>query len=483
MTVFSGWSVGRQVALTTLLLHLCLDTHAQDSHYATHTFGTRASLMSGAVIGYARDNSSIYYNAGSLAFLDSNSITLTANMYQIEQIRIASPYPGQSEVAGTKINSVPLMVGGMLGRGKSRLKIGYGVISPTSFDFRINRRTEGIFPMVDDAESPGNEVFTGEVSRYSRLSEVQGILAIGYRWSEHWGVGLSSFAIGRNQEYGKTTRARLELNDPSKTLSEYSLSRNAEYFHLRYTAKAGISYRETRFAAGFTIQAPSLSVGGNGKSSAEITGNELLVLGIRSRVAGYTLQEKLRPSYKTPLAFSAGCNWTYRRFTPGFSVEYHTRQKVYTVLDGSAPGFELSVGLPGGLNTRDLTRIRSGTRSVTNFAFAVDYVVQKNLHLVASVRSNLSWYDHNLDRLNSLQTEISTWNLYHARLGVTIKQGHSQLTCGFLYGTGTDPSRPSLDEFGPTRESEFLSPVLNHSRARYQSFGFLLGYSFMLFDL
>ena len=113
-----------------MLFHMA---SAQDSQYATHQFGTRASLMGGAVIGYARDNSSIYYNPGSLAFVDSNSITITANMYQIEQIKIAAPDIFQQAISSTKIASVPLMVSGMLGQGKSRLKIGYGVISPFNF--------------------------------------------------------------------------------------------------------------------------------------------------------------------------------------------------------------------------------------------------------------------------------------------------------------------------------------------------------------
>jgi hypothetical protein len=82
-----------------------------------------------------------------------------------------------------------------------------------------------------------------------------------------------------------------------------------------------------------------------------------------------------------------------------------------------------------------------------------------------------------------LKTEISTWDIYQLRAGMTIKQGHSQLTFGFLYGFGIDNSRPEKGEFSLNTESEILSPTLNVSKARYQSFGFLLGYSFLLFDI
>ena len=66
---------------------------------------------------------------------------------------------------------------------------------------------------------------------------------------------------------------------------------------------------------------------------------------------------------------------------------------------------------------------------------------------------------------------------------MTIKQGHSHLTFGFLYGFGVDYNRREKGEFSLSKEDEILTPVLKTSKASYQSIGFLLGYSFMLFDI
>jgi hypothetical protein len=439
--------------------------------------------MGGAVIGYARDNSSIYYNPGSLAFVDSNSITITANMYQIEQIKIGAPDVLQPAISSTKIGSIPLMVSGMLGQGKSRLKIGYGVISPINFDFKTSSRIEGIFPVVSDIESPGEESFTGQANVSSRLSEVQGILAIGYKLNKKWGIGLSNFAIGRSQDYSKSAYARFNLNDANQTLSSYSLVRNVDYFHLRYVAKIGISFRIKRFAAGFTIQTPSINVAGSGTISAEMVGNQALFSGKRSNYTGYDLKQNLMPHFKTPLALAIGCNWTRKRTTLGFTAEYHFRQKIYTILSAQSSGFEIPGGLYQILGAEDLLRLRTGSKSVANFGIALDYYIKRNLNFVASFRTNRTYYDHGLDNLKSLKTEMSTWDLYHFRAGFTLKQGHSQLTFGFLYGFGMDNSRPEKGEFSLNTESEILSPTLNVSKARYQSLGFLLGYSFLLFDI
>jgi len=66
---------------------------------------------------------------------------------------------------------------------------------------------------------------------------------------------------------------------------------------------------------------------------------------------------------------------------------------------------------------------------------------------------------------------------------MTIKQGHSQLTFGFLYGFGVDNNRQEKGEFSLSKEEEILSPILQTSKASYKSVGFLLGYLFMLFDI
>ena len=222
---------------------------------------------------------------------------------------------------------------------------------------------------------------------------------------------------------------------------------------------------------------------GSGSISAEMVGNQALFSGKRSNYTGYDLKQDLKPNYKTPLALALGCNWTRKRTTLGFTSEYHFKQKIYSILSAPSSGFEIPGGLYQILGAEDLLRLKTGSKSVANFGIALDYYLKRNLNFVASFRTNRTYYDHGLDNLKSLKTEISTWDIYHLRAGMTIKQGHSQLTFGFLYGFGIDNSRPETGEFSLSSESSILSPALDFSRARYKSFGFLLGYSFLLFDI
>jgi len=439
--------------------------------------------MGGAVIGYARDNTSIFYNPGSLSFVDSNSITITANMYQMERYRIKDANANQKDLSSSQIGSVPLMVGGMLGQGKNRLKIGYGVISPVNFTFSTTSRVSGLFPVVNEAESPGEEEFVGQSNINSRLNEVTGIIGIGFKINEHWGVGYSNMLTGRNQDFNRNTIARYFLNDGNNSLSTFSYGRSASYFHVRYTGKLGVCYRRKRFTAGLAITPPTIGIMGSGIVTADVVGTNVLYEGSRTNILLNDRQEELKVIYKTPFNIAIGSNWNHRRWTFGVSLEFYGRQKTYTVMNAQASGLVLPASFYPNLGGSNFLRQKDGAKSVLNFGLASELIVLRNLNLVCSFRTNRSFYDHGLDQWEGIKTEVTTWNIYHIRAGAIIKQGHSQLCFGFLYAFGSDANRPQTGEYSVPDETQFLKPQTANSKASYSSLGFVLGYSFLLFDL
>ena len=56
--------------------------HAQDSHYWSEQYGTRAALLGGAMIGSVRDLSSTYYNPGATALNLEARFLLSARAYR-----------------------------------------------------------------------------------------------------------------------------------------------------------------------------------------------------------------------------------------------------------------------------------------------------------------------------------------------------------------------------------------------------------------
>jgi len=180
---------------------------------------------------------------------------------------------------------------------------------------------------------------------------------------------------------------------------------------------------------------------------------------------------------------TAGVNWNKGRSSFGLAVQFHGRKREYLIFDPAVSGFALPSNMYEQLGGREFLQLKDGARPVFNFSLAYEYSLYRNVNLIASFATNQTSYDRGLDSWRGLKTQVTTWNLYHARMGVTVKQGHSQLSLGILYGFGSDPSRKVRGEFNVTDESRLLNPAPSVTKAGYYSVGLLLGYSFLLFDI
>src|SRR5687767_15177530 len=94
--------------LIPVLLISCYSCISQDTHYWALQFGTRSSLMGGAVVGRVKDNSAIFYNPACLAFIDTSSITINADLYQLEKTRIENAL--RSEEHTSELQSLAYLV-------------------------------------------------------------------------------------------------------------------------------------------------------------------------------------------------------------------------------------------------------------------------------------------------------------------------------------------------------------------------------------
>ena len=86
---------------------------AQDNHYWTHQFGTRAALMGGAVIGGVNDTSAVYYNPGRLGWISNDSLKVSADGYQLATLTIKDGAGKGQDLTSTQGDIVPLAASGV----------------------------------------------------------------------------------------------------------------------------------------------------------------------------------------------------------------------------------------------------------------------------------------------------------------------------------------------------------------------------------
>ena len=85
--------------VSLLLAH---SVFAQDTHYWNLQYGTRSTLLGGAVIGSVSDMAATYYNPAALALFPAPEILLSGKVYQYSSLSMENGAgPGEDLTSST----------------------------------------------------------------------------------------------------------------------------------------------------------------------------------------------------------------------------------------------------------------------------------------------------------------------------------------------------------------------------------------------
>jgi len=182
---------------------------AQDSHYWTQQFGSRSALMGGAVVGGVRDNSAVYYNPGALAQMDSLTVSVSANAYQLDQLDIADGAGLGLDLSSSQTQIIPLMISGVYRFKKApQHTLGYSIIGKQQTGIKYSARTDGFLNVIQESNSPGDEEFIGQFNHKSGLNEQLFGLTYAYKFNHRFSMGVTNYVAYRTQYLEETYVAR-----------------------------------------------------------------------------------------------------------------------------------------------------------------------------------------------------------------------------------------------------------------------------------
>lgn len=457
---------------------VCTFCHAQDTHYASNQFGARSALMGGAVVGGMNDNTAIFYNPGALAFTDTGTLSINANLYQMENIRIKNAVGNEKDFQSNSLASLPLLLSGSLRTRNTKLRLGYGLINPIGFQFKASARIDEKVQVTEDAESPGPEAFLAQTGIETKLSEVCGILGAAYRINNRLAIGLSNMVTARSHSFSRSTLTRVLLNDAQATLVSSDFLRSTSYFQLRYAPKIGIAFTGQHIELGLSITPPAIAVFGRGTVLADLTGNNVLLNNKRGYVLANDQQERLRTRYRAPMSLAAGINFKRSKSLVGFTAEYHFRIKPYDVLRANPAVFVRPPELYSQLGSDKFLRVLSANKPVFNVSLGYEYRVKPELTFNTSFRTNFSFYDKDLTKLAGLRPEFTSWDIFHYTVGGSFRRGRSSISAGLLTAWGKDRKHASSNSITQPNENNLLQGTLTLSEARYFNLGGLLGFTY-----
>jgi hypothetical protein len=464
-----------------LLLILIASTgllKAQDSHYWTQQFGTRSALLGGAVLGGAEDNTMIYYNPGALGFLEESSISINANAYRVENIKVENALGNEADFQSGQLGSVPLLAGGMIRTGSEKWKVGYAFIAPVDFNFKGIARVEGNYDLVDDSESVGLEETVAEASITNKTSELIFAVGIGRKLNENWSVGLSNLFTVRSLTYQRSLSTYIFLNQEETRLIGANLLQNADYYNVRYAAKLGVVYQKDRWNVGLTMTTPSLNLFGQGTVASNIAVRNLKLID-ENRISGVATarQGELKTKYKSPFSVALGTNYSFGRSQLGVAAQYYAGIDIYDVMEPAPGSFVRPIDLAPQLQSDEFLRLQSAAESVFNVAIGYEYEVSESLSILAGVRNDMSHFNTELNESAGIKPTISNWDIYHFSGGVTLNRKNSSLSLGLLLSAGSNDSYEQSGSFDP-EDPDLVAGSTTITKATYSNFGLLLGYTF-----
>ena len=441
------------VIFTTVIHNLS----AQDTHYWNLQYGTRSTLLGGAVIGSVSDMAATYYNPAALALFPAPEILLSGKVYQYSALTLNNGAGPGKDLTSSTIEAAPtLFAGSFTFDWLGDHTLSYSILTRQTMNYGIEGRRGGVY----DTES-GEELVAGELIANQELSD----LWIGLTWAmklnSKIAVGVTPYLSIRDQKTRK--HAYTEILDPAGNVSAAIVTQQFEYKNFRLLAKAGIGANFDPLTLGLSITAPSVSLSGSGSSLVNLLNTGDSSNEETAFIADF--QQEVKARHHMPLSVGFGASYRLGKHHLHLSTEWYDKVKRYTVLD--------TKNFTAQSSDQTFTyRVENEAKSVINYGIGAEFYISDKLDYFVSYVTDFSAAVPN----STTNLTVSTWDIYHISSGASFAIGRSEFTLGINYAFGSGKVR------GPVNLPEgdiknTLVDILEGSDLDYKRLKFLIGFS------
>ncbi|MCG8576625.1 MAG: hypothetical protein MI810_17230, partial [Flavobacteriales bacterium] len=260
------------IALTLVLLTEQLT--AQDTHYWSEHFGTRATLLGGAATAGLGDNATVYYNPAAMAFVEDPNLSVTVNAYKMRAINVSNALGDGLDVKQTQFLTYPNLIAGILKFSKwPRLSAGYAVITKKTFNSNFDYLHQAEY----DVDSNGTtENYIASYNYNHNVLEYWAGGGFSYQLGARWSFGLSHFGIYKNVNYtNNIDMATLPISDPTQDVSRVSSKIDFNYWSVKGNFKPSLNFNTEAFRWGVTYTTPTFHIMGRANVFREFSASNL----------------------------------------------------------------------------------------------------------------------------------------------------------------------------------------------------------------
>lgn len=453
---------------------------AQDYHYWSEQFGTRASFLGGAATAGLNDNSDVYYNPAAMAYIEKPSLSISVNAYRFSTIYLNNVLGDGLSVKGHSLNILPNMIAGVLPLKKHpKLRLGYAVITKRFYENKFNYFHAHFADIIKS--EPGNEIFLGSYYYYHAVKEYWGGIAASYKINEHIALGLSHYGAYRNVKY--TNQYDLDVLPSDGGAGEISSVTSTiifDYWNVKILFKPSISFHYDKFRMGITYTTPTMNIVGRGNVYRDFSVVNLSEV-ISSDIAVLDRQNKIKTTHKDGGSLAVGLsfklnknNWLH------FSNETFFAAKEYYIFEHeTSPNvFPTSITEDEVINFFGQQRflsLKEKSKLVSNFGLGLESKVSDKLSMLFGARTD---FLHNADpnfQFDRLQVSSSKWDLFHISIGAETFIKNKRYMAGIEFGFAGNPKFKQAANFENVQDETNIFGTDNGSaRAQVYSFKFLM---------
>ncbi len=434
---YKRWAMrAPRVVLTAVfsLFGLALFARPQDCHYWTNQYGSRATLLGGAVIGSVLDLSGTYYNPGGMSLVEKPHTLMAANVFQYPRVVLARTVPGSIPFNRFNAGPAPILLAGTLRiRGLRNHWFGYSYLARQSVKLGISSSAAGTRDVLPDL--PGAEDYVTQFRLDEKLSESWYGLTWSYKLSKHMGIGVTQYIVYRSQR--ALMQELVEALSQQSRLAVAVGERQYSYYHFRALWKIGLACDFETITMGLTLTSPSLAIGGSGSTGVNSTlaGLDMNGDGTSEDFLASDYRRQLPVTYESPFSLAAGMTFKIQKVRLYLSTEWFARVLPYTVVD-AAPFVAQS---SGEILSTDVTQELA---SVLNWGAGLEWFYSSRFKGYASFTTDYSAKKPG----TSMNISLTDWDIHHIVTGgeFFIKKSSVTVGVGLSFGGREVGDRPDI---------------------------------------
>jgi hypothetical protein len=437
---------------------------AQDSHYWNLQYGTRSTLLGGAVIGSVSDMAATYYNPAALALFPNPEILLSGKVYQVNTLTMKDGADEGVDLSSSQIEAAPtLFAGSFPFDWLKQHKLAYSIMTRQQMKFGI----EGRRGVINDLTS-GQELIARELLIDQNLSDLWLGLSWAYAWDSKIAVGITQYLAIRDQK--ARSQFLTQSLQPNSNVSTAALIRQYDYKNFRLLWKGGLGMNLDPLTIGITVTTPSVKLAGSGSALLDAVASDVDLDGdgIEDQLFAANYQQDVSSAFHSPWSIGGGLSYRWGKTRLHASAEWYDAVQKFKILETT--DFEAQ---SSGENVQN--RVDHELKSIVNYGLGIEIYFKKKLNGYASFVTDYSAAVPGTET----NLSISFWDIYHLATGLAFTLGRSEFTVGVNYAFGKDNLKRSLS-FPEFTVSDNLENFLQNAELSYRRLKFLIGFSFQI---